>query len=164
MLPIGEDLGVIPKEVRLSLKRLGICGTKVMRWERDWEGDKKFYLPDTYSPLSMTTVSTHDSSPLALWWVQTPEESKEYALERGWEYTAPLPSDEQFAILYDSHHSTSLFHINLLGEYLALFPQLVWPSLKMKGSMYPESSQTETGPIASDHLLKRLFPIYPSPI
>src|SRR5262249_5252482 len=42
MLPIGEDLGSVPPEVRQCLKNLGICGTKVMRWERDWEGDKHF--------------------------------------------------------------------------------------------------------------------------
>ena len=28
-------------------------------------------------------------------------------------------------ILYDSHHTPSLFHINLLNEYLALDPALV---------------------------------------
>ena len=30
-----------------------------------------------------------------------------------------------FQILYDSHHSGSLFHINLLQEYLSLFNDLV---------------------------------------
>jgi 4-alpha-glucanotransferase len=29
--------------------------------------------------------------------------------------------------LRDSHHTASLFHVNLLQEYLALFPELVWP-------------------------------------
>jgi 4-alpha-glucanotransferase len=130
MLPIGEDLGNIPDEVRVSLQRLGICGTKVMRWERNWKGDKKFIPLDAYPPLSMTTVSTHDSTPLSLWWIQSPDESKEYALEKGWDYITPLHSDQHFAILYDSHHTTSLFHINLLGEYLAFFPDLVWPSLE----------------------------------
>lgn len=130
MLPIGEDLGTIPNEVRQNLRKLGICGTKVMRWERNWTGDGKFISPDKYDSLSMTTVSTHDSTPLPLWWVQSPDESKEYALERGWEYKTPLISTEHFAYLYDSHHSKSIFHINLLNEYLALFPELIWPSLE----------------------------------
>ncbi|HEV8051382.1 MAG TPA: 4-alpha-glucanotransferase, partial [Parachlamydiaceae bacterium] len=70
MLPIGEDLGNIPNEVRQNLQDLGVCGTKVMRWERNWEGDSKFIPLDAYPALSMTTVSTHDSAPLSLWWVQ----------------------------------------------------------------------------------------------
>lgn len=37
MLPIGEDLGVVPSETRHCLSALGICGTKVMRWERKWK-------------------------------------------------------------------------------------------------------------------------------
>lgn len=142
MLPIGEDLGDIPDEVRTNLQHLGICGTKVMRWERNWKGDKKFILPDAYPQLSMTTVSTHDSTPLSLWWSKSPEESKEYAFEREWEYISPLNSEQHFAILYDSHHTSSLFHINLLGEYLALFPEMIWPS--------PEDERINTPGIVAD--------------
>ena len=39
MLAIGEDLGTVPIEVRISLQKLGICGTKVMRWERKWDDE-----------------------------------------------------------------------------------------------------------------------------
>ena len=38
MLPIAEDLGVVPPFVKQCLAEMGICGTKVMRWERKWEG------------------------------------------------------------------------------------------------------------------------------
>lgn len=120
MLPIGEDLGTIPPEVRVELKRLGICGTKVMRWERDWEGTKDFIPPNAYPPLSVTTVSTHDSSTLQEWWVKNSEEAQKYCKDNGWEYHTPLSPEYQFAILYFSHHTASLFHINLLNEYLAL--------------------------------------------
>lgn len=128
MLPIAEDLGVVPPDVRACLKSLGICGTKVMRWERHWEADKSFIPPEDYPPISMTTVSTHDSDTLQLWWIKSPEEAKEYCKFRGWEYSAPLSPEYQMAILYDSHHTPSFFHINLLNEYLALFPELVWPN------------------------------------
>ena len=30
MLPIGEDLGTVPDEVRANMLKLGICGTKVL--------------------------------------------------------------------------------------------------------------------------------------
>lgn len=125
MLPIGEDLGVVPNEVRAELKHLGICGTRVMRWERDWEGDHHFIAPDEYPPLSVTTVSTHDSPPLQLWWLQNADEARDYCLSQGWQYQVPLSPEYQFSILYASHHTTSLFHINLLQEYLAIIPELV---------------------------------------
>lgn len=127
MLPIGEDLGVVPPEVRHCLHRLGICGTKVMRWERNWEGDKNFIDPKDYPKESMTTVSTHDSDTLQLWWEKNPEEAKEFARFKGWNYEPKLSLDHHKEILYDSHHSRSLFHINLLNEYLALIPGMAWP-------------------------------------
>lgn len=125
MLPIGEDLGVVPNEVKEDLKHLGICGTRVMRWERDWEGDHHYIAPEAYSPLSVTTVSTHDSPPLQLWWLQNGDEARDYCLSQGWPYQTPLSPEYHFAILYASHHTASLFHINLLQEYFAIIPELV---------------------------------------
>lgn len=128
MLPIGEDLGNVPPEVRDSMGRLGICGTKVMRWERAWNEDKRFINPKDYTQESLTTVSTHDSEPLSLWWQNYPEDAKTYAGSKGWDYSPQITVDQLFAILYDSHHSDSLFHINPLQEYLALVPGMTWPS------------------------------------
>lgn len=128
MLPIGEDLGTVPTEVRNSLKSLGICGTKVMRWERYWNTTRKYIEPKDYPPESMTTVSTHDSETLQQWWQNNHEEAREYAATMGWEYTPQLSSQQRMAILQASHHSGSLFHINLLQEYLALVPGMSWPN------------------------------------
>jgi len=125
MLPIGEDLGVIPPEVRQSLLQLGICGTRVMRWERDWHTPNHPFIPmDKYQKASMTTVSTHDSEQLKLWWINHPEEAKVFAEMKGWDYTYSLSDERYRQILWDSHHTTSLLHINLLQEYLTLFPEL----------------------------------------
>lgn len=112
MLPVAEDLGIIPQEVRDLFKEWGIPGTKVTRWERHWEGDKSFIPPREFSPCSMTTVSTHDSETLGEWW------SKEYKKN--------LDLQTRFQLLQESHKSGSLLHINLLSEYLALFPDLVY--------------------------------------
>ena len=127
MLPIAEDLGDVPPEVRVCLSELGICGTKVMRWERYWEKDKSFIPFKDYPPLSMTCVSTHDSRTLQLWWSDFPDEAKDYAAFKHWTYSPTLTVEQRKEILWDSHHTPSLFHINLLQEYLALFPELVWP-------------------------------------
>ena len=126
MLPIGEDLGTVPPEVRVALREMGICGTKVMRWERDWNGDRHFILGGQYIPESMTTVSTHDSETLGQWWNNNEDDRHDFTAFKRWQYLPNLSKEHRQEILRDSHHTASLFHINLLGEYLALFPELVW--------------------------------------
>lgn len=125
LLPIAEDLGTIPPMVRPCLKELGICSTKVIRWERNWEGDRRFIPFDKYEPISMTTCSTMDSETLKGWWEKHPEESAEFADFMGWQFEPKLSFERQKAILRASYHTSSLFHINLLQDVLALFPELV---------------------------------------
>lgn len=126
MLPIGEDLGTIPPAVRINMKNLGICGTKVMRWERMWDEDRRFININDYPPISLTTVSTHDSETVYQWWSHNPQEAQDYARFKGWEHSATLTHEQQFVILKDSHQTSSFFHINLLQEYLALIPGMTW--------------------------------------
>lgn len=126
MLPLAEDLGTVSASMRTCLLKLGICGTKVMRWERKYDHDESFIPLDNYPLLSMTTVSTHDSETLQQWWQNPTEGARELADSKGWVYSSDLSFDQRLDILRDSHHTTSLFHINLLQEYLALFPELVW--------------------------------------
>lgn len=108
LLPIAEDLGIIPPIVRATLKDYGIPSTKVMRWERYWDKGGGVIPPETYDPCSLTTVSTHDSETLLQW------------------AKKPLDFQARFSMLKESHKSGSLFHVNLLGEYLALFNDLVY--------------------------------------
>ena len=128
MLPIGEDLGNVPPEVRKELMMLGICGTKVIRWERDWHGNQAFIPYKQYPVASMTTVSTHDSETLTQWWTNQNDEAKMFAEYKKWHYTPHLTHKRRKEILVDSHHTSSLFHINLLQEYLALVPGMTWPN------------------------------------
>ena len=122
-LPIAEDLGFIPKIVYTSLKKLGICGTKVPRWQRTTK------MCD-YEPISLTTISTHDTETMQQWWKSSKEEAQTLCFTNNWEYTPTLSFELRKKILYDSHHSASIFHINLLQEYLALYPELVWKNPK----------------------------------
>lgn len=128
LLPIGEDLGTVPPEVRVCLNMLGICGTKVIRWERKWNEDKRFIKFENYPAASMTTVSTHDSDTLQLWWENCPKEARDFAEFMGWTYTDALSKPHHQEILRQSHHTGSLFHINLLQEYLVLIPGMSWPN------------------------------------
>jgi 4-alpha-glucanotransferase len=143
MLPIGEDLGVVPPEARTCLSALGICGTRVMRWERKWNEDGQFILPENYPVDSMTTVSTHDTEPLQLWWKLHPLEAQLFADFKGWSHQSILSREHHREILWDSHHTASLFHINPLQEYLALIPGLSWPN--------PEDERINTPGLFSDH-------------
>lgn len=124
MLPIAEDLGTVPPSVRAALMEMGICGTRVIRWERDYEKGGVFIPFNEYPLLSMTTVSTHDSETLQLWWQYFPDEVKLFCSFKGWKYSPDLSFQQRMEILKEAHHTPSLFHINLLQEYLALFPEL----------------------------------------
>ncbi len=123
ILPIGEDLGLIPQETFDTLKKLGICGTRVMRWFLH----KK---PQEYDPLSITTLSTHDTETLQEWWKNHPNDTHLVAQEKHWVYAPKLTFEQRKSLLFDAHHTSSLFHINLLQEYLALFDELVWDSFE----------------------------------
>ena len=129
MLPIAEDLGTVPDMVRPVLETLGICGTKVMRWERDWEGNKEFISIDKYPPISMTCLSTHDSPTLAQWWRDFPEEVAPLCKSKNWQYEKDFDLQKRIDLLKDSHNSSSLFHINLLQEYLDLIPQFSYQNI-----------------------------------
>lgn len=144
MLPIGEDLGVIPNETRALMHQLGIAGTKVLYWERNWKGDRNFIRFSDYPKDSLTTVSTHDSEPLEMWWRNHPEDAKIFAHFMGWEYDQSLSKDQLREILKRSHHTNSQFHINLLQEYLSLFPELTWEKqdkerINLPGTVSPDN-------------------------
>ncbi len=70
---IAEDLGTVPDFVRASLKRLGVPGFKVIRWEREWKAPgKPFIDPAEYDEASVATTGTHDTEPMVTWWKTAP--------------------------------------------------------------------------------------------
>lgn len=74
---IAEDLGTVPDFVRASLRRLGVPGYRVLRWERRWnEAGRPFIDPAEYPPTSVATSGTHDTEPLAVWWETAPAEER----------------------------------------------------------------------------------------
>jgi len=137
MLPIGEDLGSVPPFVPKCLKDYGIPGTRIFRWQRKEKFSGPFLPYETYEPISMTSVSTHDLPTVKVWWKKKPEEAQEYCRFKGWTYHKNLSFEYQYEILYDNHHSGSLFHINLLQEYLALCPHLTWENPEDERINYP---------------------------
>jgi 4-alpha-glucanotransferase len=74
---IAEDLGVIPEFVRDTLKRTGIPGYKVLRWEREWDVARQpFRDPLGYPTMSVATSGTHDTETLAEWWDAAPADER----------------------------------------------------------------------------------------
>lgn|GEM_PF-114532 len=128
MLLIGEDLGTVPNQVREIMAECGVYGTKVVRWERYWEQGGSFIPFNHYPLLSVTTLSTHDTETVELWWKNHPEEAKAFASFKQWTYNPQFSREQRLELLKDSHHTSSFFHINLLQEYLPLFSELTWPN------------------------------------
>ena len=137
MLPIGEDLGVDPEETRQVMHELGVCGTKVIFWERNWERDGSFIPFSSYPPDSLTTLSTHDSESFRVWWESHPIEAKAFADCQHMEYQEKLGEKAFYELLKSTHKTPSLFHINLLQEYLSLFPELTWGKSREERINFP---------------------------
>lgn len=66
---IAEDLGTVPDFLRPSLARLGVPGSKVLRWERAWHVPGQPFLdPAEFAPQSCALTSTHDTETLPDWY------------------------------------------------------------------------------------------------
>jgi 4-alpha-glucanotransferase len=127
MQPIGEDLGVVPTAVRRVLRHLGIATTMFFPWENEL-GE---YLPgDAYPELSLTTVSTHDSLPLGLWWREIPRLSEKLTRMLDLRWNRELTPELRLDVLKYAHSTNSQLTVNPLQEYLALEPELVHRKLE----------------------------------
>jgi len=68
MLPAAEDLGTVPACSGKVLWEFGVTGMDVQRWLKDRNNDYIFLDKDKFRWLSVSTLSTHDSSLLIDWW------------------------------------------------------------------------------------------------
>ena len=64
-LVIGEDLGVVPDEIRDAMGRYGLYHYKVMIFEKD---GGRFRGPEGYPRRALATVTTHDLPTIAAYW------------------------------------------------------------------------------------------------
>ncbi len=62
---VGEDLGTVPEGFRDRMTRACIQGMRVLWFERDGPQVRP---PESYPPLSVACVATHDLATLAGWW------------------------------------------------------------------------------------------------
>jgi 4-alpha-glucanotransferase len=64
-LVVGEDLGVVPDEIRRAMPEYGLYHYKVLLFETL---DGRFRRPDEYERHSLATVTTHDMPTLRSYW------------------------------------------------------------------------------------------------
>jgi len=62
---VGEDLGVVPDEMRAAMPQYGVYHYKVMLFERS---DGRFRAPGEYVRRALATVTTHDMPTLRGYW------------------------------------------------------------------------------------------------
>ena len=76
MLVCGEDLGMIPDCVPAVMNQLQILSLEIQRMPKD---NGKMFENLNYIPyLSVCTTSTHDMSPLRLWWTENQANTQRY--------------------------------------------------------------------------------------
>jgi 4-alpha-glucanotransferase len=65
-LVVGEDLGVVPDEIRNAMPQFGLYHYKVLLFEKDKEG--RYRRPAEYVRDALATVTTHDMPTLRSFW------------------------------------------------------------------------------------------------
>ena len=65
-LVVGEDLGVVPDEMRRAMPEYGLYHYKVLLFEKDHAG--RFRRPDEFVHRALGTVTTHDMPTLRSYW------------------------------------------------------------------------------------------------
>lgn len=118
MLPVAEDLGVIPPFVFEVQRELGIPGYKIMRWEKRPDG---YYAePETYPRVSLAASSTHDNEPLADWWasVDFVEKKLFWKMVSGLDTKPPAYSRAREAVLRKLLKASSLLVVLPLQDIL----------------------------------------------
>ncbi|CRX38217.1 4-alpha-glucanotransferase [Estrella lausannensis] len=120
LLPIAEDLGTVPQEVRSTLQQLGVPGTKVLRWEFTDPVNPIFTPVSSYPAMSMATIATHDTETMKSWWESNKLAAQAFAEANSILYSERYDDQMREAVLRLSHGGSSLFHINPLQEY---FPE-----------------------------------------
>lgn len=76
MLTCGEDLGMIPQCVPSVMEELQILSLEIQRMPKN--GDSRFADLEKTPYMSVCSTSTHDISPIRLWWQEIEEQRQHY--------------------------------------------------------------------------------------
>lgn len=141
MLPCGEDLGMIPEGVSEVMQQLGILSLEIQRMPK--KTGSHFENLNTLPYQSVLTTSTHDMSPLRLWWTEQPEMTQQFYNQILWKAgNAPTTCTEELATWIVRNH---LFAPSML----VIFP---WQDIMaMDESLSHRDPSTERINVPSNH-------------
>ncbi|MDR2120195.1 MAG: 4-alpha-glucanotransferase [Tannerella sp.] len=128
MLICGEDLGMIPASVHEVMTQLHILSLELERTPKIL--GEQFACLSKLPYLSVCTTSTHDMSPLRLWWKENPEKRQQYyqsVLRRNG--TAPASCSAKIAAQILGNHlgASSILAVIPLQDWLAMSDALKYP-------------------------------------
>lgn len=121
MLCCAEDLGMIPDCVAKVMSDLSIITLEIQRMPKD--PTQLFGQTNHYPYLSVCTTSTHDMSPIRLWWEEDPAKTQLYYNNvMWWHGAAPAEASGQIcqAILGNHLLAPSILTILPLQDWLSM--------------------------------------------
>lgn len=146
MLPCGEDLGMIPACVEEVMRNLQILSLDIERMPKT--AQEAFEPLDKLPFLSVCATSTHDMSPLRLWWKENPVLTQKYWNQVLWqEGKAPeeCPVEQCEQILRNHLNSSAM---------LAVFPIQDWMSIDAQWRSRPAEEERINIPSVPDFYWK----------
>jgi len=120
MLSCGEDLGMLADCVPGVMDEMNVLSLELPRMPKG--NGREFGTPLDYPVMSVCTTSTHDMSPMRLWWKQCPEQAEHFyrnILRKGGEFPVDPSAEVCRDIVRNIMYSPSMLCIIPLQDYLA---------------------------------------------
>ena len=125
MLCCGEDLGVLPDCVAPVLDQLRVLTLEIQSMPK--QNGYEFAHLDANPYRSVATISTHDMSPLRLWWSESPERTQRYyvsMLQKQGRAPEQLPAHLAEEIIGRHLYCPSMLCLLSLQDWLAMDGEL----------------------------------------
>ncbi len=125
LLICGEDLGMLPDCVEPVLDQLRILTLEIQQMPKQQGFEFSHLEANPYR--SVATISTHDMSPLRLWWHENPERRQRYyvtMLQKEGRAPEQLPAHLAEEIIARHLYSPSMLCILQLQDWLAMDTEL----------------------------------------
>lgn len=125
MLVCGEDLGMVPESVPSVMHDLQILSLEIERMPKEW--GLQFGCLSILPYLSVCTTSTHDMSPVRLWWKENAKATQQYynhVLGREGVALGDCTSDICRQIVDNHLHSPAMLTILPLQDWLSIDDEL----------------------------------------
>ena len=142
MLACGEDLGMIPSCVPEVMHQLNILSLEMPRMPKN--PGEQYANPASFPYFSVCTTSSHDMSPLRMWWEEYYDQTAAYyyhQLHRGGDVPPSLPVDCAEQILSQVLSAPSMLCILPLQDWLSVSPALRAPDPKSERINDPANSR-----------------------